>query len=71
MTVPDGFKEFYPNDNTLLHIMKPIYKLKQAGLYYWVAWVDDNVVIAPPSIVEAEKDLIKCHFKCNNIGYRA
>ncbi len=35
MTVPEGFEKYYPNDNTWLRIMKPIYGLKQAGLYYY------------------------------------
>ncbi len=71
--------------------MKPIYGLKQAGLYYyrkakramqdngfkqsdadpclfftwrpkgiiiWLTWVDDNLIIAPPSIVDEEKDMM-------------
>ncbi len=31
MTLPDGFEEFYSNENKWLCIMK----LKQAGLYYY------------------------------------
>ncbi len=101
MTVPEGFKKYYPDDSTWLRIMKPIYGLKQAGLYYyskakramqangfkqsnadpcpffkwrpegvviWLTWVDDNLVIAPPSIVEEEKGMMRQHFKCDDIG---
>ncbi len=35
MTGPKGFKKHYPNNNIWLHIMKPIYGLKQAGFYYY------------------------------------
>ncbi len=99
--VPKGFKQFYPNINAWLYIMKPIHGLKQAGLYYyrkaksamqangfeqsnadpclifkwipegivmWITWVGDNLVIVPPSIVEAEKDMMKCHLECDDIG---
>ncbi len=31
ITVPEGFKKYYSNDNTWLHIMKPIHGLKQTG----------------------------------------
>ncbi len=101
ITVPKGFKKYYPNANTWLHIMKPIYGLRQAGFQYymkakrvmqtngfkqcdadpclffkwrpdgivmWLTWVDDNLVIAPHSIVEEEKDMMKQHFKCDDIG---
>ncbi len=101
MTVPERFKKHYPNNNTWLCIMKPIYALKQAGLYYYrkakgamqanrfeqsgadpclfftwtpegivilLTWVDDNLIIAPPLIVENEKDIMKQHFECNDIG---
>ncbi len=35
MTIPEGFEKYYPKENTWLQIMKPIYGLKQAGLYYY------------------------------------
>ncbi|KAL7460769.1 hypothetical protein ACHAXS_001213 [Conticribra weissflogii] len=86
MTVSEGFEKYYPKENTWLQIMKPIYRFKQAGLYYyqktkramqangpdsiviWITWVDDNLFITPTSIMDKEKDMIKCHFKCDNIG---
>ncbi len=37
------------------------------GIVVRVTWVDDNLVIIPPSIVEAEHNIIHCHIKCNDI----
>lgn len=34
----------------------------------WVDWVDDNLVIAPPSILETKEDIIDCHSECDDIG---
>ncbi len=33
VTVPERFGKFYPNENTWLHIMKPIHGFKQAVVY--------------------------------------
>ncbi len=101
MTIPEGLEQYYPNKKTWLRIMKPIYGLKQARLYYYrnskremqtngfeqsnaypciffkwrhegiviqVTWKDNNLVIAPSSCVEPEKDMMKCHFECDDIG---
>ncbi len=35
MKIPVGFKKFYPKQNSWLQIKKPIYGLKQSGLYYY------------------------------------
>ncbi len=91
MEIPKRFEKFYPKQDSWLQTKKPIYSLKQSGLYYyqkvkgamqtngfkrikanpclfytwrnkglviWVTWVDDNMVVASPSIIEQEKDMI-------------
>ncbi len=35
MTVSEGFEKYYPKENIWLQIMKPIYRFKQADLYYY------------------------------------
>ncbi len=99
--IPKGFEKFYPKQDSWLQIKKPIYGLKQSGLYYykkakqamqingferskadpclfyarrnkclviWVTWVDDNMVIAPPNIMDQDKDMMKNHFECDDLG---
>ncbi len=33
--IPEGFKKFYPKQDSWLQIKKPIYCLKQSDLYYY------------------------------------
>ncbi len=44
------------------------FKWRPKGIIIWLTWVDDNLIIAPPSIVDEEKDMMKQHFKCDDIG---
>jgi len=44
------------------------YAWRNEGLVIWVTWVDDNMVIAPPNIVDREKDMMKNHFECDDLG---
>ncbi len=44
------------------------YAWSNEGLVIWVIWVDNNLVIAPHSILEQEQDMITKYFECNNFG---
>ncbi len=45
-----------------------IYAWRNKGLEIWVTQVDDNMVIARPSIIEQEEDMMKKHFECDDLG---
>ena len=38
------------------------------GLVMWLTWIDDKLCIAHAKRVEQEKELLKRHFKCDDIG---
>ncbi len=38
------------------------------GLVMWLTWIDDKLCIANAKRVEHEKELLKKHFKCDNVG---
>jgi hypothetical protein len=38
------------------------------GLAMWLAWIDDKLCFAYTNRVEHEKELLKKHFKCDDIG---
>jgi hypothetical protein len=38
------------------------------GLVMWLAWIDDKLCIANAKHVEHKKELLKRHFKCDDVG---
>ena len=38
------------------------------GLVMWLTWIDDKLCIANAKRVEHEKELLKKHFKCDDVG---
>lgn len=38
------------------------------GLVMWLTWIDDKLCIANVEYVEHEKNLLKKHFKCDDVG---
>ncbi len=44
------------------------FKWRPEGIVMCLTWVNDDLVIAPPSIVEGENDMMKQHFECDDIG---
>lgn len=43
------------------------YAWRNEGLVIWVGWVNDNMVIGPPDIVDKEKDMMKKDFDCDDL----
>jgi hypothetical protein len=38
------------------------------GLVMWLTWIDDKLCIANPAIIEREKEELKSHYKCDDVG---
>jgi hypothetical protein len=50
-------------DPCLFFKWHPIY-----GLVLWLKWIDDKLCIANPERVQTEKEEIKKHFQCDDVG---
>ena len=38
------------------------------GLVMWLTWIDDKLCIASQDIIEREKEELKTHYKCDDVG---
>ena len=38
------------------------------GLILWLTWIDDKLCIAHPDVIKDEKDRMKKHFECDDVG---